>query len=212
MQTAALFDLDGVLVNTEEQYTQFWEAVGRTDFPEDLHFAISIKGQTLVQIFDKYYKGDTDRQKQLTEELADFEKRMDFPFIAGAADFVAALREAGIFTAVVTSSNQEKMTCLYHKSPGFVERFDHIFTAEDAGRSKPAPDCYVNAARFFGLDARDCFVFEDSMSGLQAGRDSGATVIALTTTNGEESVRPFCQHFMKDFTEFSVGQMLDLKK
>lgn len=212
MQTAALFDLDGVLVNTEDQYTQYWAEVGKHDFPDNPNFATSIKGQTLVQIYDRYYKGDLARQAQVTQGLSDFERQMDFPFIAGAVEFVASLREAGVYAAVVTSSNHEKMECLYRKCPDFTQRFDHIFTAEDAGRSKPAPDCYINAARFFGFDSHDCFVFEDSMSGLQAGRDSGATVIALTTTNSEERVRPFCQHFMKDFTAFSVGQMLGLKK
>jgi len=212
MKTAALFDLDGVLIDTEDQYTRFWTAIGMRDFPQNPSFATTIKGQTLVQIFDKYYNGDTAKQEQILKELSRFEERMDFPFIAGAADFVAALRKKGVCTAVVTSSNKEKMACLYRKQPGFSKLFDHIFTAEDAGRSKPAPDCYINAARFFGLSAHDCFVFEDSVNGLQAAHDSGATVIALTTTNSEECVRPFCQHLMKDFTKFSVGQILDLKK
>jgi len=212
MKTAALFDLDGVLIDTENQYTRFWTAIGLRDFPNNPRFATSIKGQTLVQIFDKYYNGDTARQERIVKELSRFEERMDFPLIAGAADFVTALRQEGVFTAVVTSSNKEKMACLYRKQPGFSKLFDHIFTAEDAGRSKPAPDCYINAARFFGLSASGCFVFEDSENGLQAACGSGATVIALTTTHSEERVRPLCKHLMKDFTKFSVGQMLDLKK
>lgn len=212
MKTAALFDLDGVLVDTEGQYTRFWTAIGQHDFPGHPNFATSIKGQTLVQIFCKYYKSDAPRQKQITTELSIFEEQMDFPLIAGAVDFIAALRESGVCTAVVTSSNKVKMASLYRRQPCFSNLFDHIFTAEDAGRSKPAPDCYIHAARFFGLNPRDCFVFEDSLNGLCAGYDSGATVIGLTTTNNEESVRPFCQHLMRDFTGFSVGQMLDLKK
>ena len=83
----------------------------------------------------------------------------------------------------------------------FPSLFDHIFTAEDALRSKPAPDCYLHAARFFGFDAKDCFVFEDSLNGLRAGHASGATVVALTTGLSADTVRPFSRHAMPDFTE-----------
>lgn len=50
MQTAALFDLDGVIVDTEGQYTEFWKRVGNQDFPNVPDFAFRIKGHTLTQI------------------------------------------------------------------------------------------------------------------------------------------------------------------
>lgn len=212
MQTAALFDLDGVLVDTEAQYTRFWRFVGMQDFPDIPDFPARIKGNTLTQIFAKYYPGDEAKQQIVSEMLAAFEDRMDYPYVPGAMAFVAALRGAGVPCAVVTSSNQAKMDCLYRAHPEFPAAFDRIFTAEDALRSKPAPDCYVAAARHFGLPAADCFVFEDSLSGLQAGQASGATVIALTTTNSPERVSPYCTYAMGDFEKFTVGQMLGLKK
>ena len=201
MPTAALFDLDGVLVDTEGQYTLFWAEVGKRDFPHIPDFATRIKGRTLVQIFKEYYDGQTDRQAQVSEELVRFEKTMEFPFIPGALDFVRSLRSHGFRTAVVTSSDQNKMACLLAAHPDFPSLFDHIFTAEDALRSKPAPDCYLHAARFFGFDAKDCFVFEDSLNGLRAGHASGATVVALTTGLSADTVRPFSRHAMPDFTE-----------
>ena len=52
---AALFDLDGVIIDTEPQYTEYWRSVGRKYFPDDKDFALKLKGQTLTCIFDKYF-------------------------------------------------------------------------------------------------------------------------------------------------------------
>lgn len=212
MQTAVLFDLDGVLIDTEGQYTDFWRKVGFEYFPELPDFAELIKGKTLVQIFQQYFSDKTEAQKSIKQALEDFERQMTYPFIPGAIGFVASLHEAGFKVAVVTSSNQEKMRNLLNEHPDFPERFDHIFTAEDVKRSKPFPDCYVSAAKHLGFEVSECFVFEDSLSGLQAGRDSGATVIGLTTTYEAGRIAPFCQHTMKDFTNYTVAEMCSLKK
>ena len=105
MKHAALFDLDGVLVDTEGQYTQWWQEVGRHDFPDQPTFAHDIKGQTLTQIFHKYYADDAEAPARLAQGLAVFEKHMHSPFVPGAMAFVDALRQAGVGVAVVTSSN-----------------------------------------------------------------------------------------------------------
>lgn len=210
-QEAVLFDLDGVIVDTEGQYTQFWKEVGKRNFPHIPDFATRIKGNTLTLIFDQYYAGDAEAQQRVTNELNAFEKAMDYPFVEGALAFVEELRAAGVKTAVVTSSNRQKMENIYARYPQFRTLFTEIFTAENATRSKPAPDCYVNAARALGVDCSQCYVFEDSLSGLRAGLDSGATVVALTTTNSPEAVRPFCKLAINDFTEINLAQLRALK-
>lgn len=212
MQTAALFDLDGVVIDTEGQYSQFWKKVGEQDFPDNTAFAANIKGHTLTQILSEYYPNDHVAQQRVIAALNDFEQKMEFPYIAGAVSFIQSLREKGIKTAVVTSSNNDKMQCLYRCHPELPTLFDHIFTAENARRSKPAPDCYIDAARHFKLEASSCFVFEDSISGLHAGMDSGATVIGLATTNDAKDVRPLCHYMMDDFRDFTVEKMLGLEK
>ncbi len=210
-QEAVLFDLDGVIVDTEGQYTQFWTEIGRRDFPHIPDLAMRIKGNTLSLIFQQYYPGDTEAQQRIARELDEFERQMDYPFVEGAMAFVNELRRAGVKTAVVTSSNRRKMENLCARHPQFKDCFTEIFTAENATRSKPAPDCYVNAARTLGVDCRQCYVFEDSLSGLRAGLDSGATVIALTTTNSAEAVAPLSRLTIRNFTEINLAQMRALK-
>lgn len=212
MHTAALFDLDGVIVDTESQYTRYWRGVGEEYFPDRPGFAEEIKGHTMAQILARYFGGDEAAQREVKKGLDRFEAGMDFPYVPGAVDFVRALRAAGERTAVVTSSDKAKMRCLYRRRPELPALFDRIFTAEDAVRSKPAPDCYIIAARHFGLEPGDCFVFEDSLSGLRAAKESGACVVGLTTTNPAERIRDYCAHVIADFTGFGVRHLLNLKK
>lgn len=210
MQSAVLFDLDGVLIDTEGQYTAFWSTCSQEVFPDVPDFASKVKGQTLSNIFSRFLPGDEARQHLVEQKLLDFEALMDFPEIPGAFTFAQALRQAGLKTAVVTSSNQNKMRSLRRRIPDFDSRFEHVFTAEDAARSKPFPDCYINAARFFGLCPQNCFVFEDSLNGLQAAKDSGAKVIGLTTTNPPEVIETFCSLTIPNFEGFTVEHMLQI--
>lgn len=210
-KTAVLFDLDGVIINTEGQYTEFWTEIGNIYLPDLPDFPSQIKGHTLTQILSAYFNND-NTARQVVERLNTFELHMSYPYIKGATHFVSELRKANIPTAIVTSSNQAKMDCLYKQHPELPQLFDRVFTAENARRSKPAPDCYIDAARALGLEAKDCYVFEDSISGLTAGRDSGATVVGLTTTNSAERIAPLCQYVINDLSEITVAQMCNLKK
>ncbi len=204
---AALFDLDGVLVDTEPQYTAFWTGIGRDFFPELPDFAVRLKGQTLTYIFDTFFADDEEGRRRVTQRLDDFENRMSYPLIPGAEAFVERLRKAGWHTAVVTSSNRAKMAHFHRANPNFSALFDRIFTAEDAPRSKPAPDCYVNAARHFGLEPQQCVVFEDSKNGLRAGRESGAYVVGLAGSLSVEELRPLCHLAVEAFGEIDINKL-----
>lgn len=204
---AALFDLDGVLVDTEAQYTDFWKRVGKVYYPDDPDFAVRIKGQALEQIFSQYFSGSQEVRKQLREDLSAFEARMNYTFMPGAGAFVRALRREGVRTAVVTSSDRWKMAQLLKQHPGFDDLFDRLFTAEDAERSKPAPDCYLNAMSFFGTAPEACVVFEDSLNGLEAARASGAAVVGLSTTLPQETVARYSDYVMADFTDITLASL-----
>lgn len=204
---AALFDLDGVLVDTEAQYTDFWKRVGKVYYPDDPDFAVRIKGQALENIFSQYFSDSTDVQKQLREDLSAFEAQMNYTFMPGAGAFVRALRREGVRTAVVTSSDRWKMAQLLKQHPGFDDLFDRLFTAEDAERSKPAPDCYLNTMSFFGTVPEACVVFEDSLNGLKAARASGAAVVGLSTTLPQETVARYSDYVMADFTDITPASL-----
>lgn len=199
--SAVLFDLDGVIVDTEGQYSLFWKQIGEEYMPGMPDFALAIKGRTLTQIYDTYFPDAADRAA-ITERLNAFERQMDFPYIVGAREFLDALQAQGVPTAIVTSSNCDKMACLYARHPEIKNLVTAVLTAEDARRSKPAPDCYLAAAERLGADISNCIVFEDSPSGLAAGRASGAFVIGVCTSLAATEIEPLCDAYIEDFKEF----------
>ena len=197
---AALFDLDGVVFNTEPQYTVFWGEQCREFHPDHPGLEQEIKGQTLVQIYDAWFSGPlADKQALITERLNQFEQQMRYDYIAGFTDYIARLRQAGVKTAVVTSSNQPKMQAVYASRPEFKTLFDAILTSEDFERSKPDPDCYLKAAQRIGVAPTDCVAFEDSFNGLKSGRAAGMYVVGLATTNPSDSIRPYCDQVIDDY-------------
>ena len=200
--SAVLFDLDGVIVDTEGQYSLFWKQIGEEYMPGMPDFALAIKGRTLTQIYDTYFPDAADRAA-ITERLNAFERQMDFPYIAGAREFLEALQTQGVPTAIATSSNCDKMACLYARHPEIKNLVTAVLTAEDARRSKPAPDCYLAAAERLGADISNCIVFEDSPSGLAAGRASGAFVIGVSTSLAAAEIEPLCDMYIEDFTILS---------
>ena len=202
-RSIALFDLDGVILDTEGSYTAFWDDYGSRHFSEK-DFGLKIKGQTLVKILDDYFPEENER-KSITDAINDFERNMSYPFVPGVENYIKSMKSNGIRTAVVTSSNLLKMENVYRCHPGFREMFDIILTSEDFSESKPSPYCYLKAMRLFGAGPEDCVVFEDSLAGLQAARASGAFVTALTTTNPEEVVRNYADLVIRDFNDSGIG-------
>ena len=210
-QIAALFDLDGVVLDTENQYSTYWGEVGKIYHPEIEHFEKVIKGQTLAQIYERFFQCElAPLQEKITAELDIFEESMIFPYIAGVKDFIFSLRKEGISTAVVTSSNEKKMNNVYLSKPEFKSLFDRILTADMFKASKPAPDCFLLAAEVLMAEPGNCVVFEDSFHGLEAGKRAKMKVVGLSTTNTRETIKDLADIVIPDFKHFTVNDMIDL--
>ena len=205
MVKACLFDLDGVVFDTEPLYTLFWNNIGKNFRPNVPNFEYIIKGQTLVQIFDKYFADDVDAQTEIVQLLNEYERHMPYNYILGFKTFIDKLKRKGINAAVVTSSNLEKMQNVYNQHPEFKGYFDDILTSEDFDESKPSPDCYLKAAARFGVSPMDCVVFEDSFNGLRSGIASGARVIGLATTNSVAEIEAFTKEVISNYDGFTLS-------
>lgn len=203
---AALFDFDGVIMDTETQYTVFWEQRG-LKYLNEVNFGRSIKGQTLAQIYEKYFADLPEARREISADLSVFEKEMSYEYIPGVESFIADLRHNGVKVAVVTSSNEEKMQNVYNAHPEFKGMVDRILTGEMFARSKPAPDCFLMGMELFGATPENTYVFEDSFHGLQAGMDSGATVIGLATTNTREAIASKAHSVIDDFVEMTCENL-----
>ena len=200
-----LFDLDGVLLDSEGQYSIFWGEMEK-EYPTGVpDFAAYIKGFHLTRILG-YFADDAVRT-EIMEKLLEFERSMRYVFFPGALDFVKRLRAAGVPMAIVTSSDRKKMQALYSQYPEFPTLFDQIITGDMVTRAKPDPDCFLLGAKLIGVDIKDCIVFEDSRNGLIAARASGATVIGIASTLSAEAVTPLSDLTVNAVSELSLVQL-----
>ncbi|MCH5215788.1 MAG: HAD family hydrolase [Muribaculaceae bacterium] len=207
MNIGVLFDLDGVLIDTESLYTQFWSEINNT-YPTGVdNFAYKIKGSNLERILTTYYP-DTDSQKEILNALNKFEEEIQYRIFPGVIKFLSDLKNRGIPTALVTSSDIEKMRKLYNQHPSFKNYFDSIITGDMVSKSKPNPECFFKGASQIGIPTTNCYVFEDSPSGIKAGLDCGAKVIALATTLLRQDIDNSVAAIIDSFVDFDVEKML----
>ena len=222
MIKAALFDLDGVVFETESQYTIFWGMIGCEYHPEMPDFAHRIKGQTLVQIYDKYFSvpqtfahiegfvSVEEEQAKITARLDEFEKNMEYNYVAGFENFVKDLKRNDVKCAVVTSSNVQKMLNVYERHPEFQTYFDKVLTSEDFAKSKPDPDCYLKGAAYFDAKPEECVGLEDSFNGLKAVRAAGEFTLGLATTNSQESIEEYSDYVISDYVGFTFADLAQI--
>lgn len=183
-----LFDLDGVLIDTESRYTEFWAEIASTYDTGIEDFAYHIKGNNLQRILNTYFP--PEMHNDLIEYVHKLEEDMVYELFDGVIELLEILKAREIPFAIVTSSGMEKMERLRKQQPTFVAYFDHIVTGDMVRNSKPDPECFLKGAELIDRDICDCYVFEDSPAGIEAALSSGATVIALTTTIRSEHINP----------------------
>jgi HAD superfamily hydrolase (TIGR01509 family) len=205
-----LFDLDGVLIDSETLYTGFWnniECIYPTGVP---NFAAAIKGTTLPSILSHYT--DDEVRNDILKRIHSFEDEMVYPIFPGVMEFLDELRSNNIPCAIVTSSDAVKMAALRNQHPDFCDNFAAVIDSSMVTRSKPDPQGYLLGAKAIGRDPERCFVFEDSIQGLAAGRAAGATVIGLATTLPRESLNGKARKIIDGFTGFKLCDMFAVSK
>ncbi len=205
----ALFDLDGVLIDSEGIYTEFWHDID-TAYPTGVaDFEYVIKGNTLEAILDTYFP-DAEVRRVILERLKEHEQSMRYVFFDGVEDFLRRLKAGGIPMAIVTSSNRVKMRHLFESLPVLEDLIDVVITGDDVTRSKPDPQGYNMAAARLGLDPNRCVVFEDSLAGVEAGRRAGGAVVAIATTNPADRLRPMADMVIDNVADASPADLAAL--
>jgi len=184
----ALFDWDGVLIDSSAQHEKSWELLAREvgkPLPSD-HFKRGFGKKNAVIIPEFGWSEDPAeiarlgrRKEELYRELVHSEGVTALP---GGFELVGALREAGIPCSIGSSTERLNIDVILEVL-GRSGSFDAIVTAEDVVHGKPEPDVFLTGARRIGVPARRCVVFEDAFVGIEAARRGGMKVIAVATTN-----------------------------
>ncbi|MEV4454629.1 HAD family hydrolase [Microbispora sp. NPDC004025] len=181
---AALFDLDGTLINTEIRSLALWRMLlDNHGIVYDETLLRRVMGRRGVDVVPEVLPG-TDPEVVL-EEIRSYYDHPDLPDIVpvpGAAALVSRVAEQGAPLALVTSAQRwwavERLTDI-----GVVEVVRTIVSAEDVSVGKPDPSGYLLAADLLQVDPAKCVVFEDSLAGIAAARAAGMTCVAVATTH-----------------------------
>lgn len=206
---AALFDLDGTLTDTEDQYTVIWGRLSRKYRPDIPDLEYIIKGTTLENILATYFAPET--HEAIVRELDEYEAGMDYSFFPFVEEFIRDIRAHGVKCAIATSSNRQKMAYATKNNPLIASLFDKILTAEDFAASKPAPDCYIRAAEVLNTPREECIVFEDAYNGLKAGMASGIFTVGLATGHTIEEIKPLCNMAVTNFSNITFEKLVKVK-
>lgn len=185
----ALFDWDGVLVDSKALHEAAWNKVAR-EFgyphgPEDFKRHFGTQNRRAIKETLGWTKDDAQierisKRKEVLyrEQLAEHSNL----WLPGAEAFVELCASRGIPRALVSSSSRENIDVLLGGSR-LKEQFQAIVTADDTRLGKPEPEGFLLGASRLGLLPQRCVVFEDAPAGIQAGLRGGMRVVGLTTTH-----------------------------
>ncbi len=184
----AIFDHDGVLVDSLEMHQQAWVELGvRTGLPVTAAFIHDTFGMANLSIFRKLL-GDaitpeqiaqyTDLKETCYRDLA----RGQITLMAGVRDLLDRLTAAGFVLAIGTSGVRANSQLTIDET-GLTGRFAAIASAEDFTHGKPDPEVFLVAARKTGIEPRHAVVFEDAVYGIQAAKAAGMYAVGVTTTS-----------------------------
>jgi pseudouridine 5'-phosphatase len=181
---AVVFDMDGLMFNSEDVYTLVGEEILRrrgVEFTPELKSQLmGLQPQPSFEIMiDRCGLSDT-WQQLATESSRLFLELLDgrLAMMPGLVELLSALERAGIPKAIGTSSSRQlAIACL--RPFDLEKRFQFILAAEDIAQGKPHPEIYLTAARRFGVPPAETLVLEDSRNGCLAAAAAGAYVVAV---------------------------------
>lgn len=183
MKPGAIFDMDGLMFDTEAMYQQGWNEIAAEmgiTLPQQFVFDIcGTSGELLKSVVRKYYH--TDEPLELVNRVVHtVEERLktEVPVKPGLTELLSYLKENNVKLAVASSSYPEIIRSNLRVS-GTEHFFDEVVSGSWIEHGKPAPDIFLYAAEKLGLDPKDCYVFEDSNNGVMAGLAAGCTTVMV---------------------------------
>ena len=191
LPAAVLFDMDGLLIDSEPLWTlaevELASALGG-EFSAELKAAIvgtrlELAVPTILDWYDAP-AGPADVARTsawLLERMVELFAAAALPLLPGAAELLAALRGAGVPVALVSSSYRVLVDAVLTHGVG---PFELTLAGDEVTHGKPHPEPYLTAARRLGVDPRACVVLEDSPAGIAAGRAAGCAVVAVPSVPG----------------------------
>lgn len=193
---AVIFDMDGVLVDSEPLHIQTEKRMFRKmnlDISDEEHAGYMGTATDVMwkQIISKRNLPlDIAEMTELTiqEGLPFFYSLEKIDPMPGLIDLLEKLNVKKIPMAVASSSDTETIRVILEKS-GLRKYFQHAVSSSEVGKSKPEPDVFLHAAKLLGVAPENCVVFEDSKNGIKAAKAAGMFCFAYSGANSGEQDR-----------------------
>lgn len=176
---AVVFDMDGVIFDSERAVMQCWkEVASRHNIPDIEKAILACTGTTMVrtrEIMLNLYGADFPYDEYARESSAIFHSRYDggrLPMKPGVKELLTFLKEHGKKIALASSTRQQVVTDEL-RDAGIIGYFDRIICGDMVSRSKPAPDIFLKACEELNVSPSDSYAIEDSYNGIRAAHAGG---------------------------------------
>jgi beta-phosphoglucomutase family hydrolase len=190
----AIFDWDGVIINSAAQHEVSWERLARENGKPlpDNHFkrGFGMKNEIIIPELLCWTTVPVEirllslRKEAIYREVV---REQGMSALPGVEAWLRKLRDEQIPCVIASSTHRENITSTLGVL-GLEEFFPVIVTAEDVKRGKPDPEVFLTAAQRIGVEPGDAIVFEDALVGIAAAKAAGMRVVAVATTEPKEKL------------------------
>jgi beta-phosphoglucomutase len=210
---AALFDMDGVIVDNMAFHQKAWELFFEKYRPPMALQEFMLQfGRTNKDLFEVLFgrKISPEEEARFGDEKEALYREAYAPHVEavpGFMDFIAELKVHGVRTAVATSAPRVNLDFVLERLP-IAAYLDVLADSSWVTLGKPDPEIYLKTAAALECPPHACVVFEDSYAGIRSGQNAGMRVVALATTHPPESLSPLApDRIIRDFTEMDYAAL-----
>lgn len=206
--SAVIFDLDGTILDDEEEYGKAFNAVlkslgvdSKMEYPQEK--GIGVK-ENWKKFIERYQIKTNKSPEVLAQETQDFyiKEITEVTVRPGFDDFVDGLKDSGIKIALATSNTWEQTDKILD-TMGLQDIFDVITTVDEVLYSKPDPDIFTLTADKLGLERYECLVIEDAPSGIEAAERAGMKVVAISSNEDDTKNLTKANLIIENFSEIT---------
>jgi HAD superfamily hydrolase (TIGR01509 family) len=211
------FDMDGLLLNTEDLYEQVGKELMRRrgkEYREDVRkrmIGLPAAKAFGVLIQEEELKETWQQLQEETDALFEGILEKQLELMEGVEDVLSAVEAKGLPRCVATSSTRNFAEKVLGQKK-LLSRMDFIITAEDVDQGKPHPDIYLEAAKKMGIEAKEMLVFEDSEHGTTAGVAAKAFVVSVPNEHTKHGRFDGASIIVSTLLDPRVRKLLDLRK
>lgn len=215
---AAIFDMDGTLIDNTPYHFKSWQALfkkyGKGELSRQTYYT-EISGVPVMSTIRRLFGDGRDEAglRDLLNEKEEFYRQAYAPFVApvkGLQNFLTELKNAGVKMAMATSATVQDIDFILDRIPIRTD-FNEIVNSTMVSKPKPDPQIFLKAAELLNTAPSNCIVFEDSLAGIKAANDAGMRVVAITTGHPAADLHPV-DLVIDDYSGLTVQKLAALFK